>query len=410
MQRSESMAYDVQVRKAFNEAGIDNSRIGFDDQNKTVTVDNQYTFKPGRIYNGTSFADQGSIDNFLRNFQLQRQATTQPTTTRQVAAPPQPQQPNYQSQYTQLLDSLYNQMNIPQQSFDPYSTERYAAAQAQQQRAAQQGIRSAQEALGSSGFGRSRALGESAQNIQNNANEYLMTQVVPQIVAENESRRQQELQNQYQLLNTLMSADQTQYERQRQQGLDQFNQDQQNWENRLRYGQVIGQFENGQRPYDVVADQRNFEYQQQQDQIAQQNLQEEKAYRRQRDSEEDRQWWANYERAGQQFAQQMGYNWAQLGQREREHLADQAYKQQRLALDTRQEDRLSSQANGVTSPKVDSKTSYDNYDYVKSQLDSSTGTAAQKKAYIQSIKDQLTDSDYRKLLDHINQPPSLYGG
>lgn len=112
------------------------------------------------------------------------------------------------------IENIMNQMNNLEQ-FDPYSSPAYEAAQAQSQRAGQQATRAAQESLGSAGFGRSTRLTDRAQRIQNDQNEYLMTQVIPQIIAQNEAKKQLEMQNRLALLNPLMTQQRTLDERER---------------------------------------------------------------------------------------------------------------------------------------------------------------------------------------------------
>lgn len=125
------------------------------------------------------------------------------------------QQPSPQdAQIQQLIQQITGQMG-QRQPFDPYASPEFAAQEARSQRAAQQGIRSAQEALGSAGFGRSTVLGERAQGIQNEQEDFLRTQVIPQIIAQNEARKQQELQNQMAILDPLMQQQRTLDERER---------------------------------------------------------------------------------------------------------------------------------------------------------------------------------------------------
>lgn len=125
------------------------------------------------------------------------------------------QQPSPQdAQIQQLIQQITEQMG-QRQPFDPYASPEFAAQEARSQRASQQGIRSAQEALGSAGFGRSTVLGERAQGIQNEQEDFLRTQVIPQIIAQNEARQQQELQNQMAMLEPLMQQQRTLDERER---------------------------------------------------------------------------------------------------------------------------------------------------------------------------------------------------
>jgi hypothetical protein len=202
-----------------NQQGIDNNRIGWDSKRGTVTVDNREFMKPNKVYQGTSYADQAGFNQAYSAF-------NKPQTYQQnVISTGNTQQNPYQGamytpmannadanpadrQINDLIGSIMQQMNNREQ-FDPYSSPAYEAAEGRSQRAAQQGIRAAQESMGSAGFGRSTALGERAQGIQNDQNEYLMTQVIPSIIAQNEAKKQQELQNMMSMLNPLMNQQQT---------------------------------------------------------------------------------------------------------------------------------------------------------------------------------------------------------
>lgn len=210
MQRGDQMAYDVGVRQALVNSGIPNEQIGWDQNTGYVTVNGQNFMRPQKNIHGTTYTDQPSFNQALSAYNRSIQPTTQPT-TQTVTQVPQVQnqvQQNYNNpmdaQISNLISSIMSQVNNRQQ-FDPYTSPEFAAQEARSQRAAQQGIRAAQESMGSAGFGRSTALGERAQNIQNDQEEYLRTQVIPSIIAQNEQRRQQELQNRMSLLAPLMS-------------------------------------------------------------------------------------------------------------------------------------------------------------------------------------------------------------
>lgn len=99
------------------------------------------------------------------------------------------------------------------------------------------------------------------------------------------------------------------------------------------------------------------------------------------------------ERAARQQAEQMGYNWAQLSQRDKEFLANQALQQQEL--DLRRQTSSGSQ-------NVNAKDSADNYSIILSDLNSVGVTKEQAMRLAQSNKDYLSDADYRKLIDFIN--------
>lgn len=185
----------VSTRDALGSYGISGDRVGY--SNGNVTVDGRYFGTPGANLGGTTYFDQTGFNNAMSNYQIGNMQN-------QILNNTQLQDNAYTQQINDLLAQLNQQASNPQQ-IDPYSTAQYAAYQAQADRAAQQGIRSAQEAMGASGFGRSTMLGERAQGIQNAQNEYLETQVVPQIIAAEQARQQQEYSNLYNLLSPLMS-------------------------------------------------------------------------------------------------------------------------------------------------------------------------------------------------------------
>ncbi|MBB6694369.1 hypothetical protein H7B90_23515 [Cohnella xylanilytica] len=218
MASATSPGYDLSVRQALRGKGVSDSDIGYNKATGYVTVGGQNFLKPAKAYSGTSFTDQNSFNSAWNDYQkakTQPMTTATPSYTPATTATPTVLQYNpyntnnpYDSQYSELLSSLLNQARnpTPVSVSDIYNSPQYAAQQAQAQRQAQQGIRAAQEAMGASGFGRSTALAERAQGIQNDANAYLETQVLPQLMSQAQNERQQQLQNQLTLLNQLQSA------------------------------------------------------------------------------------------------------------------------------------------------------------------------------------------------------------
>lgn len=185
----------VGVRSALQAAGYDPKSIGYTGGN--VTVNGKTFMTPTSVVNGTSYTSQPAFNSALQDFRI-NDLTDQAVNGTKLP----------DNQYTGNINDLISQLmgfSKNQQPYDPYSSPEYAAFKAQQDKAAQQGIRSAQEALGSAGFGRSTALGERAQGIQNDANDYLQTQVIPQLIAANEQKKQQEYSNLYSLLSPLMT-------------------------------------------------------------------------------------------------------------------------------------------------------------------------------------------------------------
>lgn len=229
--------YDYGIRQGLVNKGVNSADIAYNPGTGYVTVKGQNAIKAPKVYNGTSFTTQQDFntqyDAFNKAQQQPAQSGFQPTgmagtasgtgygaapartgyqptgmagTPQQptpayapqgagYAPPSMPSAPSIDQRIAELYSALQNQP-----TFDPYSSSAYAAAQAQADRAAQQNIRQAQESFGSSGFGRSTALGERAQRIGQEGTEYLMTQVLPQIQAQEEARRQQQFQNLFTLL------------------------------------------------------------------------------------------------------------------------------------------------------------------------------------------------------------------
>lgn len=202
-----SGAYTTGIRSALKEKGIADDQITYD-PNKGVLVGGTPFIRPEKNYAGSTYTSPQNFQSAWEAYSksLNRPTigatgttagyTPSPTGTTAGYTPPQPvSQPNQlNDQINKIIQSLqtYGQ-NQP--AFDPYSSSAYQAAQAQTARQSQQGIRQAQEAFGSAGFGRSTGLGERAQRIGQEGTEYLMTQVIPQIQAQEQSRKQQEFQN-----------------------------------------------------------------------------------------------------------------------------------------------------------------------------------------------------------------------
>lgn len=195
------MPGSVQIRPALEASGINPNAIGYNNATRSVTVNGQPFTTPSQSINGTTYATPSQYQGALNN---QRVGDFQ----NQLANYKQAENP-----YTgQLNDTIAYLMDFAknQQVNDPYSTPEYAAYAAQSGRRAQQGVRAAQESFGGAGFGRSTALGERAQGIQNGETEYLETQVIPTILAAERERYQQQYGNVANLLNPLAGQQQFQ--------------------------------------------------------------------------------------------------------------------------------------------------------------------------------------------------------
>lgn len=204
-----STGYDYGVRKGLVGKGIADADINYDKNSGYVTVKGQNFLKPPKVYQGTSFTSQQDFNSAWDTFNKPKPDTGVVTAqANPVAAPaynPYATNNPYDTQTNDLLAKLLQQATnpTPVDVNQIYASPQYAAFQAQAQRGAQQGIRAAQESMGSAGFGRSTALGERAQDVQNDANTYLQTQVLPQLMSQAAAERQQNFQNQFGALNAL---------------------------------------------------------------------------------------------------------------------------------------------------------------------------------------------------------------
>ncbi|MEK4263690.1 hypothetical protein [Paenibacillus sp. FSL L8-0499] len=212
---SPNSAYGIQARQALNNMGVDNNRIGYN--NGYVTIDGQNIFKPGANLNNTAYVNQAMLNsaqgqinqlntaNKLTQQVVNPQATVNPydsQITQQLSQLNQPAAVNpYDNQIADVLSQLTQKINNPT-PYDPYTSAEYAAQQAAAQRNADATIRQTQESLGASGLGRSSLVTDRAQRTQNDANEYLQLQVIPQLVSANQAQQQQGLAN----LQSLVSA------------------------------------------------------------------------------------------------------------------------------------------------------------------------------------------------------------
>lgn len=307
------MAHDYQIRPALREAGYSDADIGWDQGRKVVTLKGQDFINKDQLTNvaGSTFTDRQTFDNALRQYNQgqQRNQLQDVVTNYQMPTNPYNQQLDSQIQY------LMNYARQNQQPVNAYSTPQYDAYKAQSERRAQEGTRAAQEALGSAGFGRSTVLGERAQGIQNQENEYLETQVIPQIIAAEEARRQQQFSNMSSLLDPLMNQRNYADGRAQTERGNAFD----------ALGMLLGE---DQRAIDNRRADQTFEYQQTRDQRRDYESDRLFDYGVYRDNVGDTQWQKQFEQSVKAQAEQMGYNWASLNQRERQMMAEQTARQE----------------------------------------------------------------------------------
>ncbi len=319
--------YTMGIRKALNERNISNERIGFDVPTQYVTIDGQKAIKAYKNQNDTAYtsptqfgADYGAYD-----------AASKQKTAETNFLNPEPYVNPIDQRVQDVLAQITQRTTNPV-SVDPYGTPQFTAAQAQVQQGADQGIRSAQESLGGSGLARSSIVTDRAQRIQNDANQYLQTQLVPQIQQQLQAEEERKTQGLMSLL-TALSGQQGLYDTRNENSLNRSGDILDYFTNRSDKAQEYAtnlDETNYQRGQDSIENSRytdEFAYKKEQDKLAQTNLQEEKKFRAERASVGDQQWFQEYNRAGEQFAASQGLQWANLNQRQQEFVADQAQRQ-----------------------------------------------------------------------------------
>lgn len=428
------------VRETLNKQfGIDDKRIGYNPQTGYVTIDNQNVLRPPVNREGTTYAGQdvfnsaaGQINTLNNAYNLQQQVLN-----------PQQQVNPYDNQISQLLgqlsqprqqvnpiDSQLNQLiqQLTQRAQNPtvidrnaaYASPQYAAYQAQAQQQAQNATRQAQEALGAARMSRGTRLQDRAQSIQNDANQYLETQALPQIIAEMQAREDAQTGNLFNLMNAL-SQQQGVYDQRS-------NQEYNNLYNLLNaLGQQQGlhdtrantQFDRAANMLDFMTgrqdraedvDYRNqqFEYGKQQDQrnfdrsvfesdrsydFAKANQEWENNFRSEQFSwQKAQQAWENafkeknFEQQMNEAAASRGLQWANLSQRQKEFVADQAFREKQFQLELDKFEQQSSQ------PKTPSLNAY-----------KSSPEFAQDYQFVLSNPEQAKQSLQTNAADFINE-------
>lgn len=285
----------IGIRGQLNNMGVGNERIGFDKNTGYVTIDGQNAIRSGNVQNGTAYANPNDITQQYNTFNTGQQVQS----AEQAFLAPQQTANPYDQQVADLLANLTNMTNN-QTPVDPYSSPQYAAAQAQVARGAQQAQRQSQEALGGTGLARSSIVTDRAQAIQNDANNYLQTQLVPGIVQQLQAERQNQVSGIYNLLNALSGQQSLVDERTR------GEQD--------RLANVLDYLTGKQTRQEDVA------YRTTRDAVEDMRYEEQVAYQKARDEITDERWKLDFDEDVRRF----GLNYALQQQQERRMAADAA--------------------------------------------------------------------------------------
>lgn len=103
-----------------------------------------------------------------------------------------------------------------------------------------------------------------------------------------------------------------------------------------------------------------------------------------------------FEQDMKEAASSRGLQWASLNQRDKEFIADQAWRDKQFDYQKQQD------AAKTQSVKVDAKASADNYNTILDDLGTEGLTKDRARQLVQANQGELSDADYRKLMDYIN--------
>lgn len=122
-------------------------------------------------------------------------------------------------------------------------------------------------------------------------------------------------------------------------------------------------------------------------------LADEKARNAAQDTEEKKRWWAEYNRAGEQWAKQNKLDWATLTQREKEAASDNAWKEKNYQLDVRKQNYNESPENVQNQLKLATAQE-------KGSVDRNTEIKNYKSEIINSIRQG--DAEYEEAVQRVN--------
>lgn len=407
------------VRETLNKQfGIDNKRIGYNPNTGYVTIDNTEVLKPTVNREGTTYAGQdlfnsaqGQINTLNNAYNLQQQVLN-------------PQQSNpYDNQLAQLLQQIQqrtmNPVVIDQNA--ALMSPQYAAFQAQAQRDAQQATRQAQEALGGAHMSRGTRLQDRAQNIQNEAKQFLQLQALPQVIAQLQAQEDARTRNLYDLLGAL-GQQQGLYDTRNNQQFDRAASVLNFLAGRQDRAQDVD-YRDRQFDYGQQIDQRDFDYRSERDQVSDERYVDERDYQRWRDSIKDEQ----YKQQFDEDTRRYGLDYALRRAAQANQISNTLADNQRIAENQRIAnlydiwDRTGSAPEGIpgveagtplmektsssgqAATKIDAKSSADNYDLLLEDLQTEGVTKETARQLVEANKDYLTDSDYKKLREYINE-------
>jgi len=389
-----------------NRFGVADERMGWDGE--YVTIDGKRAIKPAKNENGTTFASEadfnsasGSIGALNTQHQLMQQVLGGAGVAGQNAATVNP----VDQEFTELLSMLRGRVQgqAPITMNDVYASPQYAAQQAQIARQSQQGIRAAQESLGDAGFGRSTRLMDRTQSIQNEASNYLNTQVVPVIMQGLQAERDQQTDALFDLLGVLGQERQLYDSREdsrfnRAMELLGFQTTQSNRAEDVAYRDRRDQVED-QRYQDEVG------YRDRRDEVEDQRYADEIAYQRARDAIADERWKLEFDEDVRRFGLNYAMEQAVRQDRLSADAADRALRSRSLDLEERALD-LREAEQGGSGGEVDLLSPGELNSYI-SMIENSKAlnTPEKRAAYIESLP--ISQEDMLRMFSVLGIP--VYG-
>jgi hypothetical protein len=400
------MNNNVWVREYLRSQGYNDDQIGWNQNTGAVTLNGQIFYKPSaeNAVGGKAYGTLDELNQAMNNYrmnqlygQMYNQATQQ--------KPYNPQDSPYYNQINNLISQLQSRANQPF-VYDPASDPAYQAALNQANRNAELASRSAMEDLNERGILNSTVTSDRLGQIRQDAMSYVSDTVLPQLMQQAYNREQQGIAN---LMNVLGALQQQQGF---QEGVRQFDVSRGDnlLNNVINMLQQQQSFNEGVRQFN-----QNFNENQRQ-------YNEQFAYQQLRDQIKDKQWQQQFDEDVRRF----GLNYALDRQIQ---LGNLSARQAEIALSRNQQnlnnlfnvwemtgsapaglERFGVQA-GTPLPsaqsqnnKISDRESASNYYEILSVINNNAETKEQALAYLQDpeVSKLLSDSDYRKALQYIN--------
>lgn len=412
----------VWTREWLKKKGYQDSEIGFDVPSQTVLVRDQPFAKVTQNVDGKSYASLQDLEGSYNRLNPLTQG-------------PGNRQQRYSDTADSTLSDALNQLKQPFQ-FNPETDPRYKASVQLAQQNAQKASKAAAEQYNSLGILNSTVTGDRLGQIQQSAMGDISARLVPELYNSALQERNQNIAQLSQLANMLQGTANNErdfnrgaLESDRNFGLQESNvtgkylpseaksllDELMQLKDTNRYGTVPGAGERadairqllprfGINPADFGADRTLQQAAEAYSRVASPTMAARQFAEGQRQFDtQTRLTEKEIESKAQQFAQQMGLNWAQLNQDQQQFLRTAAIQEGNLAVNQRQMDLAETESaykRSTTGKEIDAKLSAGNYADILGNLGNAK-SYQEARAYVDANADMLNEADYRRAMEYI---------